>query len=142
MLFQTIRCSRLFIFFSLISIYPSERLLRKVSKMVTSLWNFPKHLARYTLLPTSGEAKAGVQIPQTSFRRTWILLLGLSILINMICIWTLISPAGCTLKPILYCWSTQISKLLCLVVTDTLLILSSGAGSCQLQDYKVPQRVS
>lgn len=80
--------------------------------MVTSFWNFPKHLARYTLLPTSEEAKAGVQSPRTSFRRTWIPLLGLSILINVIFIWTLISPAGCTLMPILYCSSTQISKLL------------------------------
>lgn len=106
------RCSRLFIFFPLISRYPGEKLLRRLSEMVTSLWNFPKHLARYTLLPTSEEAKAGVQTPQTSFRRTLMLLFSLSILINVILIWTLISPAGCTLMPILYCWYTQISKLL------------------------------
>jgi hypothetical protein len=71
--------------------------------MVTSLWNFPRHLARYTLLPTSEEAKAGIQTPQTSFRRPSILFLGLSILINVIFIWTLVSPAGSTLVPILYC---------------------------------------
>lgn len=110
--------------------------------MVTSLWNFPKHLARYTLLPTSEEAKAGVQTPQTSFRRTWILLLGLSILINVIFVWTLISPAGPVPMPILYCWSTLISKLFSALLVLILQVLSSCAGGCQLQDHKIPQRVS
>lgn len=142
MLFQTMGCSRHFIFFPLISKYPSDRLLRKISKMVTSLWNFRKHLTRYTLLPTSEEAKAGVQIPQTSFRRTWILLLGLSIITNVIFIWFLISPARCTLMPILYCWSILIFKLLSTSLLLILQVRSSGAGSCQLQDYKIPQRVS